>query len=63
MSTITLAEADLIELYTYLIISARTQLDDPHPYASIRLLSMVERLADMVQSSIEVKKQTPFYSF
>ena len=39
-----LTEDQAIELFTFLVVSARTQLDDPHHYASMRLLTAAEIL-------------------
>ena len=47
-----LTEAEAIELFTYLISSARTQLDDPCQYASMRLLTVAEILRDFVRARV-----------
>jgi len=43
-----LTEDEAIELFTFLLTSARSQLDDPCEYASMRLLSAAEDLRDRV---------------
>ena len=43
-----LTEDQAIELFTFLITSARTQLDDPGQYASMRLLTAAELLRDFI---------------
>jgi hypothetical protein len=43
-----LTEDEAIELFTFLVVAARTQLDDPHHYASMRLLTAAERLRDFM---------------
>ena len=46
--TTVLTEDQAIELFTFLITSARTQLDDPCLYASMRLLTAAELLRDFI---------------
>jgi hypothetical protein len=46
-----LTEEQAVELFTFLITSARTQLDDPCLYASMRLLTAAELLRDFVTDS------------
>jgi hypothetical protein len=46
-----LTEDQAIDLFTFLITSARTQLDDPHHYASMRLLTAAEMLRDFITES------------
>ncbi len=43
-----LTETEALELFVSLIASARTQLDEPCAYASMRLLSFAEILRDFV---------------
>jgi predicted nucleic acid-binding protein len=43
-----LTEAEAIELFAFFISAARTQLDDPCQYASMRLLSAAENLRDFI---------------
>lgn len=43
-----LTEEQAVELFTFLITAARTQLDDPHHYASMRLLTAAEMLRDYI---------------
>jgi acetaldehyde dehydrogenase (acetylating) len=47
-----LREDEALELFAYLLTSARTQLDDPARYASMRLLSAAEALRDMVAGRV-----------
>jgi len=46
--TTILTEDEAIELFALLLTSARSQLDDPCEYASMRLLSAAEDLRDRV---------------
>ena len=41
-----LTEDEAIELFAFLVTSARTQIDEPAHYAPMRLLSAAERLVD-----------------
>ena len=43
-----LGEADALELFVFLLSSARTQLDEPANYASMRLLTAAENLRDFI---------------
>jgi hypothetical protein len=43
-----LTEAEVLELFAFLISSARTQLDDPANYGAMRLLTAFEELRDAV---------------
>ncbi len=43
-----LSEAQAVELFTFFITSARTQLDDPCNYAPMRLLTGAEKLRDFI---------------
>lgn len=47
-----LTEAEAVELFAFLIASARTQLDDPCLYASMRLLTAAETLRDFVRARV-----------
>jgi Family of unknown function (DUF6092) len=47
-----LREDEALELFAYLLTSARTQLDDPARYASMRLLSAAEDLRDLVADRV-----------
>jgi hypothetical protein len=47
-----LTEDEALELFAYLLTSARTQLDDPARYASMRLLSAAETLRDMITGRV-----------
>ena len=41
-----LTEEQAMELFTFFIVCARTQLDDPHHYASMRFLTAAEKVRD-----------------
>ncbi|MEM7111062.1 MAG: DUF6092 family protein [Chloroflexota bacterium] len=56
-SNIVLNEEEAVELYTLLIMSARTQLDDPCQYASMRLLDAAIKLGQMVEGQAGGKLQ------
>lgn len=43
-----LSEDQAIELFTFFIASARTQLDDPCHYASMRFLTAAEKLREFI---------------
>ena len=47
-ATTLLTEDEVIELFAFLMTSARSQLDDPCAYASMRLLTAAEALRDRV---------------
>lgn len=47
-----LSEAEVLEFLAFLISSARTQLDDPAIYASMRLLTVFEALRDAVKDRV-----------
>jgi hypothetical protein len=47
-----LSEDEALELFAYLVTSARTQLDEPARYASMRLLSAAEDLRDRVAGRV-----------
>lgn len=53
-----LTEEQAVELFTFLISAARTQLNDPHHYASMRLLTAAEMLRDFIteQTSSDMQK-------
>ena len=52
-----LTEDQAIELLTFLIASARTQLNDPHHYASMRLLTAAEMLRDFITEQMAAATQ------
>ncbi len=52
-----LSEDEAVELITFLITSARTQLDDPCHYASMRLLTAVEILRDFMIKRVSPNTQ------
>lgn len=43
-----LGEEEAVELLTFLVAAARTQLDDPYRYGSMRLLTAAEQLRDAI---------------
>ena len=45
-STLVLSEDEVVELFSYLLTTARVQIDDPDYYGPIRLLSAAEKLRD-----------------
>ena len=47
-----LTEDEAIELFAYLMTSARSQLDDPCQYASMRLLTAAEELRDRIVNRV-----------
>ncbi len=52
-----LTEEQAIELFTFLITAARTQLDDPCLYASMRLLTAAEMLRDSITGDASPETQ------
>lgn len=53
-----LSEAQAVELFAFLITAARTQLDDPCLYASMRLLTGAEKLRDFIAADVSSDFQT-----
>lgn len=53
-----LSEDQAVELFTFLIASARTQLDDPHHYASMRLLTAADMLRDSISERVSSDTET-----
>ena len=47
-----LSEADALELFAFLIASARIQMDEPSQYASMRLLTAAENLREFMMESV-----------
>ena len=47
-STLVLSEDEVVELFSYLLTTARVQIDDPDYYGPMRLLSAAEKLRDFV---------------
>ena len=47
-----LTEDEAIELFAFLMTSARSQLDDPCRYASMRLLTAAEDLRDRIADRV-----------
>lgn len=46
--TFVLTEDEALELLSFLVTAARTQVDEPHEYASMRLLAASRRLSDFI---------------
>ena len=55
-----LTEDEALELFAYLITSARTQLDDPTRYASMRLLSAAEELRNRLAGRVSPETTAMF---
>jgi hypothetical protein len=53
--TMVLSEAEILEFLAFLISSARTQLDDPANYGSMRLLTVFEDLRDIVLERVSAE--------
>ena len=56
-SSMVLTEAEAIELFAFFISAARTQLDDPYQYASMRLLSGAEALRDFILNRVSLNSR------
>lgn len=52
-----LTEDEAIELFAFLITSARTQLEDPVNYGPMRLLTAAEKLRDLVAEKVSPAAQ------
>ncbi len=52
-----ITEAEAIELFVFLISSARTQLDEPCRYASMRLLTAAEILREFMMARVSAAMQ------
>ena len=50
--TMVLTEAEAMELFAFLLASARTQLDDPATYATMRLLTAAENLRRFIRERV-----------
>lgn len=55
-----LSEADALELFAFLIASARIQMDEPSQYASMRLLTAAENLREFVKEHVSSDTQKLF---
>ena len=53
-----LTEAEALEFFAFLLSSARTQLDDPAIYASMRLLTAAEELREFIRGRVSLETQT-----
>jgi len=52
-----LSEEQAMELFTFFIICARTQLDDPRHYASMRFLSAAEMVRNFISEHVSPETQ------
>ena len=52
-----LTEAEALELLAFLLSAARSQLDDPASYASMRLLSTAEALRENIRERVSPETQ------
>ena len=52
-----LNEAEALEFFAFLLASARTQLDDPALYASMRLLTATEILREFIRKRVSPETQ------
>ena len=52
-----LTEKQAMELFTFFIICARTQLDDPRHYASMRFLSAAEMVRNFISDYVSQETQ------
>jgi hypothetical protein len=57
---VVLTEDEAIELFAFLMTSARSQLDDPCRYASMRLLTAAEELRDRIFDRVTPKTRELF---
>ena len=55
--TMVLTEAEALEFFAFLLSSARSQLDDPASYASMRLLTAVEELREFIRERVSPETQ------
>jgi hypothetical protein len=55
--TMVLTEAEALEIFAFLLSSARSQLDDPALYASMRLLTAVEELREFIRERVSPETQ------
>jgi len=55
--TMVLTEAEALEFFAFLLASARTQLDDPALYASMRLLTAAEELREFIRERVSPETQ------
>jgi len=55
--TMVLTEAEALEFFAFLLSSARTQIDDPALYASMRLLTAAENLREFIRERVSPETQ------
>ncbi len=58
--TLVLTEAEALELFAFLLSSARTQIDDPALYASMRLLTAAEKLREFTRKRVSPETEALF---
>ena len=56
--TMVLTEAEALEFFAFLISSARTQIDDPASYSSMRLLTAAENLREFIRERVSPETQS-----
>lgn len=56
-SAMVLTEDEALELLSYLITAARTQVDEPNEYGPLRLLTAARRLGEFIQSRASPQTQ------
>lgn len=52
-----LSEDEALELLSFLVMSARTQVDEPHEYGPLRLLTAAGRLGDFIKDRVTPETQ------
>jgi hypothetical protein len=52
-----LSEEESIELLAFLVTAARTQVDEPHDYGPLRLLTAAERLSRHIMNRVAPESQ------
>ena len=55
-----LTESEALELFAWLLAAARTQLDDPAVYGSMRLLTAAENLRDIIRGRVSPNSKQMF---
>jgi hypothetical protein len=54
-NNLVLTEREALDFFSFLISAARTQMDDPASYASMRLLDAAERLRGYIRERVSAK--------
>src|SRR5919198_531291 len=52
-----LTEDEALELLAFLVTAARTQVDEPHEYGPLRLLTAANRLGDFIMQRVSPETQ------